>query len=420
MLEKCPECGENLKDNSIVVWRCNNCNKGFKGSSQFLQNLQKKKDDNPGKSLLKCNNCGNWLDDGKEDISVKCSSCGNVIKGNLGYFIREKEIINNSIKNKRNNNKLNVNLNKRKWRIGIILSVSIMLLIYILFPIFKQKKIESSFIQSRKDYEDAVKQLKFNELYKNKYILSVSINTDFESNRINSTREIINQTDMVDISITLSDDFEDKILKDECKILYKIAEKINNILDGIKKHTGYNDLEKDYIIYKKQYIYVNEELNITYSTNLYEYKFGNNRLFLTDKKEHETEEYDYKTENGELVSLSRRKEELTEKSYSWNKKDEPEDYKGLTYYKVTNDSELTEAWLMAQELVKKHLNHPKTATFPYYKNDNLSIKKSGNYYEIVGYVDAENSFGVEIRTAFSLIMEKTGSSYVEKEFFYLE
>lgn len=83
MLEKCPECGEDLKGNSIVVWKCNNCNKSFNGSSQFLQNLQKKKYYNPGKNLLKCNNCGNWLDDGKEDISVKCSSCGNVIKGDF-------------------------------------------------------------------------------------------------------------------------------------------------------------------------------------------------------------------------------------------------------------------------------------------------------------------------------------------------
>lgn len=30
MLEKCPECGEDLKGNSIVVWKCNNCDKSFK------------------------------------------------------------------------------------------------------------------------------------------------------------------------------------------------------------------------------------------------------------------------------------------------------------------------------------------------------------------------------------------------------
>ena len=41
-----------------------------------------KKDKMLNQSILKYSSCGNWIDDGNENIYIKCSSCGNVMHGN--------------------------------------------------------------------------------------------------------------------------------------------------------------------------------------------------------------------------------------------------------------------------------------------------------------------------------------------------
>lgn len=94
---------------------------------------------------------------------------------------------------------------------------------------------------------------------------------------------------------------------------------------------------------------------------------------------------------------------------------ENEDYDNLSYSTVTDDDTLGEVWAMAQSFVKDNLKSPKSADFPTYGDSQVSIKKSGSYYKVTGYVDAENSFGAEIRATFSLVMEKSGSKYALKE-----
>ena len=94
---------------------------------------------------------------------------------------------------------------------------------------------------------------------------------------------------------------------------------------------------------------------------------------------------------------------------------ENEDYNSLSYSTVTDDDTLGEVWAMTQSFVKDKLKSPKSADFPVYGDSQVSIKKSGSYYKVTGYVDAENSFGVEIRATFSLVMEKSGSKYTLKE-----
>lgn len=94
---------------------------------------------------------------------------------------------------------------------------------------------------------------------------------------------------------------------------------------------------------------------------------------------------------------------------------ENEDYNSLSYSIVTDDDTLGEVWAMAQSFVKDNLKSPKSADFPTYGDSQVSIKKSGSYYKVTGYVDAENSFGAEIRATFSLVMEKSGSKYTLKE-----
>lgn len=94
---------------------------------------------------------------------------------------------------------------------------------------------------------------------------------------------------------------------------------------------------------------------------------------------------------------------------------ENEDYNSLSYLEVTDDDTLGEVWAMAQSFVKDKLKSPKSADFPIYTDSKISIENAGSYYRVTGYVDAENSFGAEIRATFSLVMEKSGTKYTLKE-----
>ena len=86
---KCPECGTDLNDDCIVVWKCRECGKAVKASLSKLYKIQEHKHKIIGKNVLKCTKCGHALDDGNEDITCKCLTCGNVIAGNLEYFVDE-------------------------------------------------------------------------------------------------------------------------------------------------------------------------------------------------------------------------------------------------------------------------------------------------------------------------------------------
>lgn len=92
-----------------------------------------------------------------------------------------------------------------------------------------------------------------------------------------------------------------------------------------------------------------------------------------------------------------------------------ENYNSLIYFEVTDSDTLGEVWAMSKSFIKDQLKSPKSADFPTYGDNNVSITNSGDYYKVTGYVDAENSFGAEIRSKFSLVLKKSGSKYTLKE-----
>ena len=87
---RCSKCNAVPDDNAIVKWKCNSCGKTFQTTNSQLYNLFLKKSANPDKSILKCKNCGGFLDDGNETISWKCS-CGNEVTGKLSDFEQKEE-----------------------------------------------------------------------------------------------------------------------------------------------------------------------------------------------------------------------------------------------------------------------------------------------------------------------------------------
>lgn len=77
------------------------------------------------------------------------------------------------------------------------------------------------------------------------------------------------------------------------------------------------------------------------------------------------------------------------------------------------------AWLISatKTKVKAVLKAPKTADFPgaIVDSDAWEINKNKNKYTVESYVDAENSFGAQIRSQYTLIFNWNGDTDVEPE-----
>ena len=61
--------------------------------------------------------------------------------------------------------------------------------------------------------------------------------------------------------------------------------------------------------------------------------------------------------------------------------------------------DVREAWAIVQQFVKKRLKSPSSADFPPEGHRHV-IPIDGNSYQVDSYVDAQNAFGVMIRTPF--------------------
>src|SRR6056297_1170929 len=70
------------------------------------------------------------------------------------------------------------------------------------------------------------------------------------------------------------------------------------------------------------------------------------------------------------------------------------------------------AYVMSQEPVKSFLKSPSSASFPSYSDSGVDVIVDENcVFNVAGYVDAENSFGAEIRTPFTAKMATDGKSW---------
>ena len=87
--------------------------------------------------------------------------------------------------------------------------------------------------------------------------------------------------------------------------------------------------------------------------------------------------------------------------------------KSDNYITVTNDSELATCWALAEKVVKSNLKSPSSAKFPFsYGSDGVKIVKSGSEYIVTAWVEADNSFGANIRSAFVVTITKEGTKFI--------
>ena len=80
----------------------------------------------------------------------------------------------------------------------------------------------------------------------------------------------------------------------------------------------------------------------------------------------------------------------------------------------TTNINTSRASIEAQEYVKKALRSPSTAKFPgIWEIDNggvVAYEKETNRYEVVSYVDSQNSFGATIRSNWTVIVKNLGNN----------
>lgn len=65
------------------------------------------------------------------------------------------------------------------------------------------------------------------------------------------------------------------------------------------------------------------------------------------------------------------------------------------------------AWVMCKEFIERRLKSPKSADYPWYRSEYVT-RLGGARYRVESYVEAQNSFGAEIRNYFSCTVRWAG------------
>lgn len=78
-----------------------------------------------------------------------------------------------------------------------------------------------------------------------------------------------------------------------------------------------------------------------------------------------------------------------------------------------SDEEKGFAWAVAKKEVKDVLKAPSSAKFPF-SYSSATITKMDNLYTVISYVEADNSFGTNLKVKFSVSFERSGNNYTVK------
>ncbi|QNU67477.1 hypothetical protein EHE19_002830 [Ruminiclostridium herbifermentans] len=81
-----------------------------------------------------------------------------------------------------------------------------------------------------------------------------------------------------------------------------------------------------------------------------------------------------------------------------------------TYEKEPSEDDKAFAWTAAIKEVKERLKSPSTSEFPFSYNEQYIKEVETKTFVIKSYVDAENSFGAEIRSNFMVRIKRTGEN----------
>ncbi len=77
----------------------------------------------------------------------------------------------------------------------------------------------------------------------------------------------------------------------------------------------------------------------------------------------------------------------------------------------TKDDPKSNAWYTCRMFIEKYLKSPSTAKYQNYVTDGVVKDLGGSVYEMVMWVDAQNSFGAQIRSNFYCKVQDIGDSW---------
>ena len=102
--------------------------------------------------------------------------------------------------------------------------------------------------------------------------------------------------------------------------------------------------------------------------------------------------------------------DLTKEYYSKASESKPDSNTLNNAYEVTDDDTKINVWVCAQDIVSNNLKSPSSAKFCYI-TDSTILCNGGNDYTVKGYVDADNSYGANIRSNFTATLTYTQDGY---------
>lgn len=106
----------------------------------------------------------------------------------------------------------------------------------------------------------------------------------------------------------------------------------------------------------------------------------------------------------ETISKNEAKEQAKKEKEEDNKSNSSSSYSSSSSSKYTDE----EIWTIAQHVVKENLKSPKSADFPIINE--ATITRRSDSIIVQSYVDADNSFGANIRSNFTVVLSADGKN----------
>lgn len=171
---------------------------------------------------------------------------------------------------------------------------------------------------------------------------------------------------------------------------------------------GSKEVWEDYYKYPKKYITGNPQHYYFLSTDEI------NKYYLDKYSQEKIEEYKQsETEWAEYAYNSYLNEQNNNNNSSNNSSSINDGFILENSQIVTDKDILVKCWTVATEEVKKNLKSPSTARFPFSAiSQDVDILKDGNYYCVVSWVEAENSFGATIRSDFVVLIKENDGQFI--------
>lgn len=145
------------------------------------------------------------------------------------------------------------------------------------------------------------------------------------------------------------------------------------------------------------------------NSNQYSELLSGERRYISEK----FEDLDFR-KNGMMITPRHQKIISNGKEYEYINPDYLQQQTtniNYSYNLEPTDEEKGMAWAIAKDEVKKKLKSPSTAKFPFSYNGQSIKKSTGDKYQIISYVDAENSLGATVRVNFIVEFEVSGNTY---------